>query len=505
LLRLVLTLLVATGLLWSVPLSSDAQILGNDALPYAEALQSGELRRILTPHHPGTQALALLLFKAGQALGLWAQDFAGALSALRWVSALGAGATAAWLWAFSTRRLERWSGLALALAFAASAGNWLYGAVGETYLPAAFALCGLLAGLIEAQQRGQSPALLKAAAWLFLACALRQDAVLVAPILLLLAPPRRALAILGLAALASLGFYFWAYVYSAAAGGFLPWLRGLANTGLWGGALSLERFQVSLVVSQHALHYGVRFGGTAALWSYGLTGLAAVMLLWFGRRGRGAVPTGHAASTVRPLLALSLFVLLRLLFFTWWQPSNMEYHTTQLLPLFLAAALLLGRGYGHVRWQPRALALWAWWLMLALGNYRFLIAPNRGSTLQERAHSALTAAGPGALAISLDSFAHFMLLRDAPGLARRDASPWLSGADPNSASAHLEAVRQQLAKGGSVILLHEIDLMPRLRFAAHPLDQAALGQLMQLASSNLPLRSAAESGPGQLYALVLQP
>jgi hypothetical protein len=501
LLRLLLAVLVASGLLWSIPLRSDAQILGNDALPYAEALVRGDLARILTPHHPGTQLLALGTFRFGQWLTLWGADFAGALSALRWVSALGAGAAAAWLWAFATRRLERWSGLALALGFALSAGNWLYGAVGETYLPAAFALCGLLAGLIEAELRGQSPSAWKSAAWLFLACALRQDAVLVAPIVLLLAPLRRALVVLVLAGVLSLGFYGLAYAGSGTSDGFLPWLRGLADTGLWGAGLSWERLKVSLIVSQHALQYGVRFGGLLALGSYGLTAVAVLLLLWYSRHAGQSTnePIGRA------LLALMAFVLLRLLFFTWWQPGNMEYHTTNLLPVFMGAALLLGRGYLRHGWRSRAVALWAWTGLLGLSNYWLLLAPNRGNTLQVRSQSALEAAGPGALTISLDSFAHFMLLRDGEHLPRLDASAWMTWQAPQSAADVSAAIAAQLQSGGRVLLLHEVDLMPRLHFPDHPVDQTALAQMMALAGHVLPLRTGGSEEPERLYALVLSP
>lgn len=498
-LRAAFTALIALGLLWSVPQSSDAQILGNDALFYAAALDSGSRAEIVSAHHPLTQLLAWGLLGLGRGVGMLPAGHGGALEALRWISALGAGACAAWLWAFGTRRLERASGLALALGFAVSAGNWLYGAVGETYLPALFASAGLLATLIEARLAGQPAPIGKGVLWLTLACALRQDAVLVVPAVWLLAGFARGLWILSLAGAASLLLYLGFHGLSGVETPFLPWLRGLADTGLWGAPPDLQRLGISLAVQQHALNYALRHPATAWL-SYGSTALAALGLLWLGRGA--ALPAGAG----RALLALGLFALTRLLFFTWWQPGNMEYHTGTWLPLFLAAALWLERGF-PVRSAPlRAGLISAWALLLLACNWTALIGPLRSERLAERVRAGLQSAGPGALLVALDGFADFMLLRDRGELPYQSASAWISGGDRSQAPALLQAVREHLASGRCVLLLREADLMAELGFPAHPLDPAALGELTALGGRVERLEKPASGArAAEPFALVLRP
>lgn len=490
---------IALGLLWSVPQDSDAQILGNDALHYAAALDSGDPARIINPGHPLTQLLGWGLLGAGRWLGVLSPGHGDALLALRTVSALGAGAAAAWMWAFATRRLERASGLALALGFALTAGAWLYGAVGETYLPAMFASAGLLAALIEARLDGQPAPLAKSVLWLTLACALRQDAVLLAPAVWLLAGLRRGLVILSLGGAATLALYLGFHAASGVPLDFRPWLRGLADTGLWGGAIDFERLSIALTVQQHALNYALRHAPTAWL-SVGSTGLALLGLLWFGRGAPLAAGAGRA------LCALALAALTRLLFFTWWQPGNMEYHTGTLLPLFLGAAVWLERGYPRRSAPLRSAALCAWAALLGASNWQALIGPLRSDRLAQRVAAGRAAAGPGALLVALDSFADFMLLRDRGDQPYLSASAWISGGDPAGAPALRAALTEHLGAGRPVLLLREADLMAELGFPPHPLDASALAELCALAESvqRLEIPASGARGP-QPFALVLRP
>lgn len=206
------------------------------------------------------------------------------------------------------------------------------------------------------------------------------------------------------------------------------------------------------------------------------------------------------------LCALALFALTRLLFFTWWQPGNMEYHTGTWLPLFLGAALWLERGFPARSARQRAAALLLWSLSLGACNWIALIGPLRSERLAERVRAGREAAGPGALLVALDSFADFMLLRDRGDQPYLSASAWVSGGDPAAAAAVRTSVAEHLASGRAVLLLREADLMAELGFPAHPLDAPALAELTGLASAvqRLEIPAAGQRGP-EPFALVLRP
>jgi hypothetical protein len=52
-------------------------------------------------------------------------------------------------------------------------------------------------------------------------------------------------------------------------------------------------------------------------------------------------PRTLAGGFPRALLGLGVWGLVRVVFFAWWQPGNLEYHTGNLAPFLLALGLLL--------------------------------------------------------------------------------------------------------------------------------------------------------------------
>ena len=472
----------------SVPVTSDAQVLGNDVFPYARALAAGELAPALDPHHLGHHLLAWLVMRATLAATGGAPDLGEALAALRFVSALGGGLCAAILWRTATALCGRASGAWLALGFAGAAGPWLYSAVGETYMPAAAAMAAWLGAAVLARARGAEAGLGLLAGGLALACVLRQDSVWLTPALFFLASWRRAVLAATLAGAGSFVVYLAAWAYAAPGPDFVSWLRGLLDTGLWGGGIDPSRLGVAAGVQQMALHYGMLHGGGWAVVSLATTAL----LVGAALAARGPVRRLGVPSA---LAALGLVAAIRVVFFTWWQPSNMEYHTPTLVPVFLALAVWTGRSAGApgvVSTAVGFLAAFSLWL----GNSGALIEPNRSKGLHARSVEAFQVAGPGGLVVALDPYQGFALER---------ARPPGAALEPASAPGHAYAADRArlvtlgadtLERGERIVLVRDTLLFPRLGLPLHQVDGELIATLVGLADSET--RSEQDGGVWQM-------
>ena len=514
--------LVLAGVLTLVYLGTfsgldDGMVLGNDAIPYAVEQARGAAH--VSPHHLLFHPLVSLVRGLLAPLAHDQLSLRGplglAMTAQTLVSALGGGLAAAAFLA-ATRRLVGGGLLpwALTLVLAASAGHWLYASVGETYLPAIAAQTALvgLALVLRVERDGQATGRETAAlaALLLLAVLLRQDSVLVTAAVVLLLAPRSAVVVVGAAGGSALAIYFGAWVFGGAAisggpdhvVGFLPWLRGLADTGLWGGGLSAGKLQVAGSLSLAALAYPTYYAAQAAATGgatleQGLVelalGLAPVLLLVLavlaGRR-RG-VPTEPTGPRRRAALALAAFLVLRLGFFTWWQPGNLEYHAGHLAPALLLVAVLLRPGRAEpgpaAALVPR-LVLLAGAVTLA-GNWVALIEPNRTRDLHAVADEAMATVAPGGLVLSLDRLGHYANLRAAgttarhvePPLLLMDASDVAAGVDLETLDQLRGAIRSTLKRLGAlptgtpggapaVVATRDRILPPRFEHAPWPLD-----------------------------------
>lgn len=473
---------------------SDGRILGNDAIGYAVELARGAPHA--NPHHlafhplaAGIQALLAPLedanFPERSALGI-------AMTAQVLLSALGGALAALFFFRAARRALGEGRGanaaaLVLTMALAFSAGHWLYASVGETYLPAIAAETALL-GMALRERLGKgggasgSRRLIAMVLVLLLAVLLRQDSVLVVlPVALLLSPRRGALTIAAAGALA-IAVYVVTWLGADPGESFFVWLRGLANTGLWGAPVDMRNLAVGGTLALTALSYPLWYAGqgflrgdvdpaTASL----LMGLLPWLLLvagpLFGRKAKSnQIGAGHK----RALFALVAFALLRFGFFAWWQPGNMEYHTGTLAPLFLALAVWLG---ASTRSKLHATAAWSFAAAAILaGNLTTLIAPNQSTALDENAIEALATAGPGGLVLSLDGLGHLALKRAIGTRAAseqpqiQDASAVASGADLTKLPELRAKIGQTLASGGRIVGVRDMILPARFDHALWPLD-----------------------------------
>lgn len=471
---------------------SDGRILGNDAIGYASELARGTPH--LNPHHLAFHPLAAAIqgllapfendaFRLRTALGL-------AMTAQVLLSALGGALAALFFYraarmALGEARGANAAALALTAALAFSAGHWLYASVGETYLPA-IAAETLLIGLALRERLGSPAPLLGLVAALVAAVLLRQDSVLVAlPVALLLTPRRGALVLASAGALA-LSLYVVAWLGADTGVGFTTWLRGLANSGLWGAPVSLKSLGVGGTLALTSLSYPLWFASQGFLHGHTdrataslLMGLAPWVLLVLGPRlgrlrGGGSTTESLSAERRRALLALLAFALLRFSFFAWWQPGNMEYHTGTLAPLFLALGVWLG---GRPASVMHAAGAWAFAAVLVVaGNVSALIGPNQGKQLDERALEALETAGPGGLVLSLDGLG-FLALERARGTSVHsdpplllDASLVASGTDLTQLPELRATIAKTLAAGGKVIAARDMVLPERFKHAPWPLD-----------------------------------
>ena len=480
----------------------DGMILGNDALGYAQHLANGDGGESLwNPHHllfhPLAALIAACLAPLESASSTLRTPMALAMTAQTVLSALGASlCVLAFLrtaLAFNVR--SRLVPYLLALLLAFSSCFWLYGAVGETYLPAVAAEAALL-GLVlrialrpeqnqEAPTNKENQALI---ALLLLATLLRQDSVLVVVPVILLLPLRRALFVSVTAGALCLVFYFLAFQLAGSEMAFAQWMRGLADSGLWGGTPTWSSLLVAVGMLASSLTYPLWFVGNSVQsgsFSLAVMGgqltlgllpwLAILAALVLSRRTPSA-STDEDARAKKAAVGLLIFIAIRFSFFTWWQPINMEYYCGTLLPLFFLAALALRKASTTPRLSTGLLVTAL--LALVFGNWSVLIAPNQGTDMDLRAREVLTSAGPKGLALGLDRLGFYSLMRaqqtagkpQASLPAILDISDAASGVVPTAVATARAQIRTTLANGGKVFALRDMILPARFQHAPWHLD-----------------------------------
>lgn len=450
--RLVLFLVSAALYYATFPIHSDGLILGNDVVPYAQALALGTPEGYWNPHHLLFHPLAGMVTEIWCALTLRPVSLERVLEAQCLISAVGGAAAVTLVFRFAAHLCRTRAALAFAALFAFSSGTWLYASVGETYLPATAALAALLVRCAEIKLSMRRATPILVGAWLYLAVMLRQDSVIVVPVLFLLLPWRTAVAGVGGAGMLSVGMYGFAWLLSGSEAGFFAWLRGLADSGLWGGAPDLSSWEYSLGLILTAVTY--------VTWYELGWGLAfAVLLIAALLPPRRVNDKGLAVAA-----ALAGFVALRFFFFTWWQPSNMEYHAGSVLPLVMLAALI---------WNPALKGLWsrlrdgllfACVTFVASGNLFTLVIPSRGDEMARRAERAVELAGEGGLVVSLDLFQHYAVLRTTPeGVATLSAAEAVGtqGSPGPALDRARAAIDDTLGRGAPVVLTRDVILAER--------------------------------------------
>lgn len=495
---------LALGLyLVSVHPGSDALLLGNDVVPYAVALVEGEPVGIVNPHHLLFHLLAALLAPLFE--GLASGPIAHALFAQIALSALGGGLATAAVW----RGAWYLGGAGVARAASAlwifAAGNWLYGSVGETYLPATAALAWLWSDAIAARCGGRALHQARLVGLLLLVSLLRQDSVLALPWLLALVPARRYLMALAAAGALSLAAYAVAWSFAGGESGFVPWLRGLAESGLWGKTPGLDGVGVALLLTFAAQSFALARAAIDLALGRGL-GFEALFALAPFFALAAAVPLGAARWTLRDgrravLIALLGFALTRFVFFAWWQPSNLEYHAGTLLPLVWLLALALERNPAQV--PARAALVFAAAALGALGNWVLLFGPGRDHEADRRAEAALVAAGEGGAVVALDALAFYGLERArGPGTGPEllDGATSAGGLHPEGWTALRGRLKAHVAAGNTVSV--SIDLVtPALMGTAPPhVAVEVLAELLALGRTEV--RRDAEGRP---WLLVIAP
>ncbi len=487
----------AAALLYLLTFSvgSDGILLGNDVVPYARTLVDGGAADLLNPHHLAFHPLAALVARVLALAG--EPGIEDALRAQKLLSALG-GATAClfvfrWAAGLAGPLLGAWvTGL-----FGLSAGTWLYASVGETYLPATAAVAGLLAHTASRRIVGRSPRLGPTTAWLLAALLLRQDSILVLPALWLLAGVRVGFAATLLAGLGALGASAAAWGLADSGTGLWTWLRGLEQTGFWGGGVDGD----DVVRSLNVLGLALLFVRLAAPF------FVFVQATWL-LAGAGLIPFRSLdRSGRRVMFALLLFALVRTAFFTWWQPGNLEFHAGTLLPLALVAGLALGPAPRMMARIVRTLPQLGSLALVASGNAMMLVLPNQASDVAERAVQVLDWAGASGgaeeagLVVALDRLQFYALQRvpsaERGGVELVDASDAVSGIDPASASVARAAIDRHLSSGKPVVVVRDVVLVQRLGFPEWP-----IGGYEALVDGLVPV--AVEDEDGRRWADILR-
>ncbi|QDU85632.1 hypothetical protein Pla163_27640 [Planctomycetes bacterium Pla163] len=389
--------------------TTDGQILGNDAIHYAGAVASGDGAGLLLANHLLPHLAARGLFLIGTALGLLADDHAGALMAQTLISALGGALTVA-LVAATARRLCGPGPVATLVGFAlaTSSGLWLYAGVGETYAPAAAAETWVLFEVLRRLRAAEGTGDLRLIAALALATLVRQDAVLVAIVPLVVLGPR-ALAPVLVAGLASALGYALCFAATPAGTDAATWLVGVAAQPEWSASAERPALWfaglVHGVLTLDAVAFGVH--RTDALSAARVLASAAVLVHLVALAVAFARSHSPAdASSSRFVLGLGAHLLVRFVFFAWFQPSNIEYAVGHLVPLALIAGWFWSRGDGFPRLVPVALAF-------QLSATLCLVVPLRTSGLADDARRVLEAGGEGgATVVTVEPFGELALARE---------------------------------------------------------------------------------------------
>ncbi|MCB9892289.1 MAG: hypothetical protein H6833_11615 [Planctomycetes bacterium] len=361
------------------PTDADATIAGNDAVSYAMALRSDDPGRIVDAHHPLFHGICYGVLAAWRAV---APDTPlVATRALQLVSAVGGAASLAVLFWFAWRR-GRLFALVLTAFAGTSMGLVTYSAVGESYTPA-MAMWSLVLAITLARIARHRPLPLGGlVAVTVFALALRQDAILVVPIVtlaFLLADERgtrwtergiRALKYVAGTGLLTLSLYGLAYAIHRTGEHPEPsplrWLLHLAQSGEWGrfgDAPPWSAMRIASETTAGAWEYGLTWSSTfsvaadpglpgAAEWleqcdlrlSCGVRPTLSSFPAWFVWSAfllPFAVLLTCASHGSRRAFVLAIgFVSLRLGFFAWWQPANMEYQFANAFPLLILVAVL---------------------------------------------------------------------------------------------------------------------------------------------------------------------
>lgn len=502
-----LTVAAATFALYATTFDarSDGVVLGNDVLDYADQMLSAPGGLVWNAHHLLVHVLDALVQRA--LLGCGAEPgFATAWRAEQLVAAAGGAACAALVAGFVAQIAGLVRGALLGAICAVAAGNWLYAASGETYLPAIAACTGLVVCSLRICLGLSDEGWHRPALWLGLACLLRQDSVLVVPALFVLLRPAHALRATLAAGGVTLGLYAGAWAWAGGESAFLSWLRGLAETGQWGRTPGLTQFGQAAGLSLAALAW--------ITWTSLPLGLIALGMLLLPL----VPPRQLRGGFGRALLGLGAWIALRYLFFAWWQPGNLEYHTGNVAPFLLLVglclrpppALTLARtltsGWQHLR-APLLLTVAV--VLLARSNGILLLWPNRAADIAPRLELAAALARPAptaptrGLVLALDPLTGKALLR-APreGVDIADASlaaGFGSAIGSPERSALLERTRTVLASGGGVVAVVDRVLPERMGWADAQLDPEFLAALESLGEPQ-----HLKDTEGRVWALVLR-
>lgn len=460
--------------LWTFPLGSDGIVLGSDVTWYARDLARGDHWH---PHHLLYHLTAALLLRVRE----WALPDEGpvyaALAAQRWLAAASGAGIVALAYAFAARRLGALRGALIAGVLGLSTGTWFYAAVGEVQTPAHLWTAALL--VLAAVERLEGR--LRPAWWhallLLVASLVRQDGILVVPAYLVLVAPRRGVAVVAAAGAASLALYLVAWRLAAPPSGFADWMHRIAADGTWNAGGWLWSVRTALFGTAAALVYVPALDKVSPWAALALATLACALAV--GRRRPGEARAGDEragdeqngdAAARRVAAALALFAALRFAFYTWWQPTNPEFHGATWIPLLLLLALALDRERAARR-QAALLALAL--VATGVGTARVTILPHRGDAARERALEAIAAAGPGGVVLALDWVQDWALMREAPAdvVVQRAIPQAIDAARARIAAAH--------ARGGRALLARDDRLGPRILGATIPPPPGLIPALAQ--------------------------
>lgn len=462
-----LFLLLLALYLFTFDLHSDGMLLGNDAIPYARAL-AGAPHALWHANHLLFHLLAALLANAYALLSGGEIGFAEAWRAQKLLSAIGGALSAAFLFHFAAGLLGVGRAGLLTIAFALSTVMWMDSSVGESYTPASAPVAALLVGAlacVPGLTRARPLGSFGITAWLLLAVLLRQDGVLVVPALMLMLPRERWFPPVATGGVLALSLYLLAWIASGMDTAFSAWLLGLASYDSFGKFLS----PASLLSVLHVLVLGLNYAGwgTPSL-SFATWGLALAAL----------VPSRRLTPAVRrAALALLAYIGVRIVFFAWWWPLDLEFQTGTMVPLFLLLALLLDPGAESIRARRRqTLLLAAFAVVVGAGTWFTFIGPNRDDVIHRRVLRAIELVRPHGLIVSLDAFQNYSLLREKSDFRFMNASLVAAhppGEPPAVPEREREGLRRrierELASGRPLVMIRDTVMLQRLGLPAFPL------------------------------------
>ena len=457
----------------------DGQLLGNDALPYAHQLATGQSLGLFNAAHLLFHPLALGLAK----LLAWLPNFEfnelTVLFAQQCLSALGGAFAAVMVLRFAMRCTRTSVGLWIAAIYTCCYANWVYSAVGETYTPATAMVAILLVQSAEIRLGWRRENVVALCAWLLLAVCLRQDSVLVICALPFLLRPRTSITVIGASGALAILVYATAWALADLDQPFESWLRNLSESGLWGHTPTLESLAFAIGLSAASIHSGIihlyqAINGqlpfaSLNIWAAVLS--ISILVLYVG------FPRQRTQSTKVVLASLAFYVVVRLGFFTWWQPTNLEYYNGTLLPLALFASLMLRTNRGRLPVWPLILAC----VLIAAGNLTAFVLPNRTTSVSEATNMAVDAIGPGGMIVALNANQYHALLREPPrNVEVIDGADLFVRNNLDRLPGIVDAIGHQIESGKPVLLLRELGLWSRMGFPERPINMTAIDQLIPL-------------------------